>query len=64
MDPSHDDGQSLSPSFAKHAEKYHEGPEVLFMVYSPVFVKRKKEKKTKYLKQLTGLEIPERYIFS
>lgn len=32
MDPSRGDGQSLSPSFAKHAEKYHEGPEVLFMV--------------------------------
>lgn len=32
MDPSHGDGQSLSPSFAKYAENYHEGPEVLFVV--------------------------------
>lgn len=44
MDPSPGDGQSLFPSFVKHAENYPEDPEVLvFMVYLFYFVKRKKE---------------------
>lgn len=32
MDPSHGDGQRLSPSFAKYAEIYHKDPEVWFVM--------------------------------
>lgn len=67
MDPLHGYGQSLAPSFEKHAENYHGGGcQKFYLLWfnSITFLKNKRGGGKGTFKELTDLEIHQRWVFS